>query len=139
MEGRDEKGRFTIGHLWSLYNKGGRPPIYDNEEVLHNKIGEYLEWEEKASKGKYTLEGCALWLGFSSRQSMQDYKENPKFSYVMSRFYLFLAHYHAQGLKWAGSFQGSQFWLNNFGGYVNESTQNQNIKEVKADFGGKKV
>ena len=125
-EGRDEKGRFKISHLFSLGNKGGRPPVYETEEEIHAKIYEYLEWEEKTSKGKYTIEGCALYLGFASRQSMQDYKENPKFSYVMGRFYLFMAHYHAQGLKWAGSYQGSAFWLKNFGGYVEESIQHQN-------------
>lgn len=137
-QGKDKDGRFTIGHLFSIGNNGGRPPIYESEEEIAKKITEYLEWEENTSKGKYTIEGCALYLGFASRQSMQDYKDNPKFSYVMGRFYLFMAHYHAQGLKWMGSFAGSQFWLKNFGGYKDEVHQNQNQTVTKVTIEEKK-
>jgi len=108
-------------------NPVGRPPVYEDYKDMYIRIYDYLEFEDSVSKGKYTIEGCALWLGFSSRQSMYDYdKKSSEFSYILGRFNLFLSHYHAQGLKWVGSFQGSQFWLKNFGGYKDEITQNQN-------------
>ena len=126
------------GNIRDLLGKktAGRPPKYEDYEEMHQKIWEYLEWEEATSKGKFTVEGCALWLGFASRQSMYDYKDkSPEFSYTMGRFLLFMKHYHAQRLTWAGSFQGSKFWLTNFGGYTEESTQNvnQTVTEVKPE------
>lgn len=138
-KGKDDKGRFTIGHLWSVGNKGGRPPKYETPEQIHDKIAEYLQWEEKTSKGKYTLEGAALFMGFASVQSMYDYeKRDSKFSYVINRYRLFLTHYHAQRLTWVGSYQGSSFWLKNFGGYKEEATINQNQK-IEANYGGNDV
>lgn len=135
QEGRDEKGKFTLGHLWSLGNKGGAPPLYTSHEEIHDKITEYLQWEEKASKGKYTISGLALFLGFASRQSIEDYKNrDAKFSYVIERFKLFMVHYHEQRLTWAGSFQGSFVWLKNFGNYKDENIVNQNITEFKTKW-----
>ena len=127
-EGRDEKGKFSLSNIfWSTRSKSGRDPIYSDFEVMHLKIYEYLQYEEKSTKGKFTIEGCALFLGFASRQSMYDYeKKDADFSYILGRFFLFMSHYHAQRLSWVGSFQGSQFWLKNWGGYKDESTQNQN-------------
>jgi len=132
--GRDEKGRFKIGHLWSLGNKGGQPPKYKTHTEVHNQIGEYLQWEETASKGKYTLSGVALFMGFATRKSFDDQGErDSKFLYVINRYRLFLKHYHEQRLTWVGSFQGSKLWLTNYGGYIEESTQNihQTVTEVK--------
>lgn len=135
-EGRDEKGRFTIGHLWSLGNKGGCPPKYTSHEEVHEKIGEYLKWEEKTSKGKYTISGLALFLGFATRQSLWDYeKRDAKFSYVINRYKLFLTHYHEQKVQWVGGFPGAKLWLTNFGGYSEEQTINQNVTEIKAKYG----
>ena len=127
-EGRDEKGRFTIGHLWSLGNKGGQPPKYKTHEEVHDKIGEYLQWEEKTSKGKYTISGLALFMGFATRKGLDDYaKMDSKFLYVISRYRLFLTHYHEQKMTWVGGFPGAKLWLTNFGGYSEEITQNQNV------------
>jgi hypothetical protein len=138
-KGKDDKGRFTIGHLWSIGNNGGRPAKYETAEALHEAIGQYLEWEEKTSKGKYTLEGAALFLGFASVQSMYDYeKRDAKFSYIINRYRLFLTHYHAQRITWAGSYQGSAFWLKNFAGYKDEQTVNQNQKII-AKYGDNDV
>lgn len=136
QEGRDEKGKFTIGHLWSVGNKGGQPPYIETCEELHDRIAEYLKWEESTSKGKYTLSGLALFLGFSTRKSLDDQgKRDAKFLYVIDRFRLFMVHYHEQRLTWAGSFQGSFVWLKNFGGYSDESTQHQRVENITANFG----
>lgn len=140
-EGRDEKGRFTAGNLFCLggYN-GGRPRIYDNPELMYNAIADYLDFEDqqkgKDGKGVYTLEGCALFLGFASVQSMYDYeKREPGFSYVIDKFRLFMTHWNVQKLYWGGTFAGSSYWLNNKADYSNEVTQNlkHTITEVKPE------
>ena len=37
-EGRDEKGRFLVGNLFSVGNNGGRPPKYSDYESMETKI-----------------------------------------------------------------------------------------------------
>lgn len=130
-KGRDEKGRFVKGNLFCLggYN-GGRPPLYDEPEQMYAKIAEYLDWadsqKDKAGKGIYTLEGCALYLGFATRDSMYDYeKKNSGFSYVINKFRLFLIDWNVQKLYWGGTYLAAQFWLRNHGGYAEEIVQQQ--------------
>lgn len=133
LEGKDEKGRFTKGNLFSLYNNGGQPPKYKTAQDIANKIAEYLDWEDeqKGSKGKgvYTLTGCALYLGFASKSSMDDQCKRvdggSEFSNVINRFKSFMVHWNEQKLYWGGTYMGSQFWLRNHGGYSDESTQHQ--------------
>lgn len=129
----DKKKRpnlFTLG-----MNKGGRPPVYEDPELMAQRIADYIQWEDDnkgkdakgVGKGLYTLSGCALFLGFSSRQSMWDYEQrSEQFSYVIERFKLFMTHWNEQKLYWGGTFSGAQFWLKNYGGYKDEVTQNQN-------------
>jgi len=141
-EGRDEKGRFKEGNLFSIGNNGGQPPKYDDPAVMEEKIAEYLDWEDQwknksakgEGKGVYTLSGVALYLGFASLQSLYDYeKKSAEFSYVLNRFRLFMKHWNEQKLYWGGTFQGSFVWLKNHGNYADESTQKiENIvAEVK--------
>jgi len=92
-------------------NKGGRPPLFQNEEELEDKIKEYFihikgeyHYETKTSLNKKTNEereidvivwdrdeepptitGLALFLGFCSRQSFYDYESNDGFSYAIKR------------------------------------------------------
>jgi hypothetical protein len=58
-----------------------------------------------------------------------------EFSNVIERFKLFMTHWNEQKLYWGGTFAGSSYWLKNFGGYVDESTQNvkQTVTEVKVE------
>jgi len=147
-KGKDDKGRFTKGNLFSLYNCGGRPPKYKTAEELAQKIAEYLEYEDSlkrpdaysgSGKGIYTLSGCALYLGFNSKSSMDDQmKRSAEFSNVIERFKLFLTHWNEQKLYWAGTFHAANFWLKNFGGYKEEATINQNQK-IEANYGGNDV
>lgn len=143
-EGRDEKGKFKAGNLFSLGNTGGQPPKYDDPIVMQQKIADYLNWEDQwkspsakgEGKGIYTLSGCALFLGFASVQSMYDYeKRSAEFSYILNRYRLFMTHWNEQKLYWGGTYAGSSYWLKNFGGYVDESTQNvkQTVTELKVD------
>ena len=125
------------GNLFALGNNGGRPPKYKTAKEIEVKISEYLDFEDSFKnrgakgdgKGIYTIEGCALFLGFSNVRSMYDYRDRTEeFSHVLNRFKLFLTHWNAQKLYWGGTMAGAQFWLKNHGGYTDESTQNQNQK-----------
>lgn len=138
--GRDEKGRFKKGNLFSVGNTGGRPPVFKNQDEMFDKIAEYIEWENDQvsgeQKGKYSLEGCALYLGFASVQSMYDNeKRSPEFSYVINRFRLFLTKWNVDKLYWGGSTQGAIFWLKNKSDYKDETIQHQKVEQVNADFG----
>lgn len=134
-EGRDEKGRFKIGNLWWMYSDQGCAPEYKDPKKMSKLIGEYLTWEENTSKGKYTISGLALYLGFASRQSLYDYeKKTAAFSYMIKRYKLFLTHYHEQKIGWVGTFPGAKLWLTNYGGYTEESTVNQNVTEYKTEW-----
>lgn len=139
-KGRDEKGKFLPGNLFSLYNNGGCPPKFKSAKEIGDKIAEYLNWEDsqkgKDGKGVYTLTGCALYLGFASKSSMDDQaKRDSEFSNVIQRFKSFMVHWNEQKLYWGGTYMGSQFWLRNHGGYSDESTQHlkQTITEVKPE------
>ena len=144
QEGRDEKGNFIKGNLFSIGNNGGQPPKYNDPAIMEKKIAEYLDWEDQwknkgakgEGKGVYTLEGCALYLGFASVQSMYDYeKRTSEFSYVLNRYRLFMAHWNVQKIYWGGTTAGAQYWLNNKSDYSNEQTINNNnvITEVKVE------
>jgi hypothetical protein len=136
---RDEKGRFKKGNLFSLgLENSGRPPEYDDYNVMAQRLADYLDYEDRFKgtkhKGLYTIEGACLFLGFATRDSMYDYeKKSTEFSYIVNRFKLFLTHWNAQKLYWGQTFSGSQFWLRNFGGYTDESTvkQHQTVTTVQ--------
>lgn len=141
--GRDPKtGKFTVGNqFYKNCNMAGRDPLYETAEEVFEKIAEYLDYEDQNSKGKYTLAGCALWLGFSSRNSLSRMREkgtDDPIGYVVNRYYLFLEHYHEQKLMWVGSYQGSSFWLKNFAGYADkqEQTITQQITNVTPQIVG---
>jgi hypothetical protein len=48
---------------------------------------------------------------------------------------LILEDYFERKLQWAGSTQGAIFWLKNKAGWRDETTQNQNVSQVVANFG----
>lgn len=141
-EGRDEKGKFKQKNLYALGNTGGRPPTYSDANEMAKKIAEYIDYEDslkpedkfsKGGKGVYTLAGCALYLGFASRQQMWTYEQkDSEFGYVILRYKEMLTHLNEQKLYWGGTFAGAMFWLKNWGGYKDESNQNvnQTITEV---------
>ena len=141
--GRDSKGRFKVANLFgqkgALTGNSGRPAKFETPDAMFDAVCEYLKWEERTSNGKYTMEGCALFLGFNSRQSLHDYKKREEFSGVVERFMLFMQHYHAQRLTFPQGFMGSQFWLKNWGGYSDEVIQHQKVETVKAKFGTAEV
>lgn len=132
QEGRDEKGRFVRGNLFSTgLQTSGRPPIYSTHEEIAAKLDEYIAYEDYMrgngkGKGIYTMEGAALYLGFATRQSMYDNeKRDAEFSYIMLRFRSFLTDWNVKKLYWGGTMPGAMFWLKNHGGYTDEVIQHQ--------------
>lgn len=78
----------------------GRPPLFKDPEEIAAKINSYFEHikgEKQQTVGDgdlmtetwlrqpepATITGMALFLGFSSRQSIYDYEENGEFSYAI--------------------------------------------------------
>lgn len=138
------------GNLFALgCTTNGRPPKYESPEEFVKKLAEYINYEDEIKgvdpktgqgKGLYTLEGAALYLGFATRDSMYDYDKKEDFTYIVSRFRLFITDWNVKKLYWGGTFMAAQFWLKNWGGYTDETTQNQNqrvttlqVEVVKSD------
>ncbi len=94
----------------ALGNKGGRPLKYKTPEELETAIDKYFLDNLEAP----TISGLAHYLGFTSRQSIYDYKENQKFSYIIKRAVLNIESKHESNLYTHGS-AGSIFWLKNRG------------------------
>jgi hypothetical protein len=72
------------GNVYALGNKGGRPPMYDSPEELATQVNSYFGYCKK-SDIKATITGLALYLGFCSRQSLEDYVEKEEFTYIIKR------------------------------------------------------
>ena len=73
------------GNKYALgLTNSGRPPIYNSADELKNKCIEYFE-ECKNLKEKVTITGLALYLGFCSRSSLDDYVKKEEFSYIVKR------------------------------------------------------
>jgi hypothetical protein len=87
----------------------GRPPIWDDPEAFANKVEEYFATEKLA-----TWSGLALYLGFSSRDSLNDYKKNPEFSDPIKKALLRIEAMYESNLQKQNP-AGSIFALKNFG------------------------
>lgn len=74
-----------FGNKYALGNNGGRPAHYSSPDELREKVIEFFDQcEEK--KEKATITGLCLYLGFSSRSSLDDYeKRSDEFSYIVKR------------------------------------------------------
>jgi hypothetical protein len=62
----------------------GRPRAYENAKSLEQAAAGYME----ENKGKLTITGLALALGFESRQSFYDYEKDGEFSYTIKKLRL---------------------------------------------------
>lgn len=74
-----------IMNKYALGNKGGRPAHYETPDELAAQVIEYFQFclDEKT---KTTITGLSLYLGFSSRSSLDDYeKRGDEFSYIIKR------------------------------------------------------
>jgi hypothetical protein len=109
---------------------GGRPPIFDSPEQMEKAIEDYFNpivttsietnhgslpiKEERKQREKATVTGLALHLGFESRQSIYDYKENEQFSYIIKRALLYIENCYEVAL-YGNNVTGPIFALKNMG------------------------
>lgn len=99
----------------SEVNKGGRPRKYDTPEQFDAKVEEYQDYC-KENKEPVTWTGLALFLGFSSRQSIDEYLQYDGFSDSVKRAKTFVEWNYEKALASGnGSPAGSIFALKNFG------------------------
>lgn len=79
------------GNKYALGNSG-KPPKYKNAIELSNKINEYFEYCVNNSE-KPTITGLALYCGFCTRKSLDDYENRGKeYLYVVKRAKLAVEH-----------------------------------------------
>ena len=121
-------------------NLGGRPRKFETAEQLEAEINNYFkEFYEVESledlKRKPTVAGLALRLGFESRQSIYDYAEDEKFSYVIKRAILAIEDFHESSLS-GNNVTGHVFWLKNHGWKDKSEVDNTlSIKNALVGFG----
>jgi hypothetical protein len=74
-----------IGNKYAIGNEGGRPAHYETPEDLRIRCIAFFD-NCTDHNIKATITGLALYLGFSSRSSLDDYeKRNDEFSYIIKR------------------------------------------------------
>lgn len=73
------------GNKYALGNTGGRPPVFETPDDLIKEVNAYFAY--CVDKGeKVTITGLTLYLGFSSRSSLDDYaNKGEEFSYIIKR------------------------------------------------------
>lgn len=87
----------------------GRPKIWEDPEEFEKAVDKYFE-DDKSP----TWTGLAIHLGFESRQSLQDYKEKPEFSYPIKKALLRIENQYEKGIS-KNNPAGAIFALKNFG------------------------
>ena len=110
----------------SKVNLGGRPPFYTTVEDLQKGIDKYFEentgidYNENGEIDNVkapTVSGLALYLGFSSRSSIYNYKSNDKFSDTIKKAITKIECFAEGQLFKSKSPTGAIFWLKNHGWY----------------------
>ena len=119
-------------------DKGGRPAMYASVEALEAAISKYFDDStpkpitEEDEEGKLavvcdkqgrpvytqvfpTVAGLAHSLGYASRQSIFDLKQDERYSYVIKRALLWIESLHEQNLALRDKPVGDIFWLKNYG------------------------
>jgi hypothetical protein len=98
----------------------GRPPIIAGPEEMEQLIIAYFGSLPSTEEGREdrppTVNGLALALGFTTRQSLADYEERPEYSYLIKRARLQIKTYWEERLG-GKSPVGAIFWLKNHDGY----------------------
>lgn len=89
----------------------GRPPIWDNPVKFSEAVESYFEDE---TEHPHTWTGLAIFLGFESRQSLEDYKKKDGFSYPIKKALLKIENLYEQSL-FSKNPAGPIFALKNFG------------------------
>lgn len=136
--GEAKEGDKRLGNKFALgLTTNGQPPVYETPEGMTIKIEEYfstlLDDEEKEYTTRPTMTGMALYLGFSSRQSMYDYAKKKDFSYIVSRSQQVIAMSYEEMLLTKVS-AGAIFALKNMGWDDKSIVVQTNITPPKIEF-----
>ena len=127
--------RFAAGWGW----KSGRPPKYETPEQMLPLIQEYFDMvTTKTGICKPTISGLIFHLGFADRSAWYKYMEKQEFRHTLKKVETFIEacyEQHLHNFNWAGA----AFALRNIRGeyWKDETTVNNNNKEIKANFGSK--
>ena len=73
-----------LGNKFALGNSGGHPPIYKDPKLLYDKCFNYFE-DCIDNEEKPTITGLTLYLGFCSRNSLDDYADKEEFFHIIKR------------------------------------------------------
>lgn len=132
---RNEDGKWLHKSIVSIVkSRAGRPRFYPTPQLLIDKALEYFEWTAE-TKNKVTSAGIRIYLGINSRTLWKKYKDNPEYTNAVELIEALLEADWEAKLGWAGSTQGAIFWLKNKSGWRDESTVNNNLSNVTANFG----
>lgn len=96
-----------------LVNVGGRPRKYSTPEEFEEKVYEYQR-HCLESKEPVTWTGLALFMGFSSRQSINEYKKYDGFSDAVRKAQTFVEYHYELRLNGSQP-TGAIFALKNMG------------------------
>ena len=97
-----------------LINYGGRPRKYDSPEEFDIKVDEYYR-HCRATGEPITWTGLALYLGFSSRQSIDEYLNYDGFSDSVKRAKTLVEYGYEKLLHRGSNAAAPIFALKNFG------------------------
>ena len=84
-------------------------PTWEDPEAFAKKVDEYFETEQSP-----TWTGLAIYLGFESRQSLEDYKKKEGFTYPIKKALLKIENTYEKGIQGKNP-AGAIFALKNFG------------------------
>ena len=120
------------GNQNALGNNGGRPPKFETSKQLERMVTEYINdcpdtrpvtvGFKVVDVPCPTISGMAMYLGFVSRQSMYDYENNPKFSYIIKKARIFIESEYEKKLH-SNSCTGAIFALKNMGWEDKQKTE----------------
>jgi hypothetical protein len=106
-------------------SNAGRPALFKSEEELELMIQEYFN---NTPDHEITITGLALYLGFASRQSLHDYEEKDKYSYIIKRARLTVANSYEKELRRGDKpAAGIIFGLKNIDKWTDKQEISQNI------------
>ena len=133
----------------------GRPPRYKTPEEMERKINEYFDSRKgeiatdddgKPVFNKYgvlcyikpprppTMTGLALYLGFNSRQSIINYRDNPRYLDTITRAKSRVEEYAEERLYDKDGQRGAEFNLRvNFGWKTDEETSHDEQTRIIDD------
>jgi len=117
-------------------NLGGAPAKYTDPEKMKEAIDQYfanpptkiLRKNGEAQEIPFiSITGLALHLGFCSRQSMYDYEERPKFSYIIKKARTLIESEY-EFLLQNGNTTGAIFALKQF--QWTDKVENDNVQDI---------